>query len=128
MAQAGLWVIGPLSGVRILYITHIEEKDMARRKTGKLRRRRKHLWESDPNCVFCGRMTVLPKRGVKHGQTRDNLATIEHLDSKYNLMRGKFKNTERTVLCCWRCNNDRNKCEQQNVPIDELHQRSGYDD
>ena len=91
----------------------------------RLMRRRQKLWLKNCRCVFCGTKTILPPPGKPRGRVPDNWATIEHLDSRYNPERGNGTG-ERTVLCCWRCNNDRNKAEQQRVPIDELQRRAAH--
>ena len=86
-------------------------------------RRRNKLWERDPHCRFCGVETVLPEN-VPEGPIPDNMATIEHLDSRNNPDRGKFCGQERTTLACFKCNNDRNKEEVKKIPIEKRREIS----
>ena len=94
-----------------------------------VKRRRRKLWLQDPTCRFCGILTILPE-DLPPNSVKNTKATIEHLDSRYNPMRGAYqgmsgKIAERCTLACWKCNNDRNKVEQEQVPIEELRKRSG---
>lgn len=96
--------------------------------SSRLARRRRKLWLEDDRCRFCRKPTLLAEFCTKKivAQNRDRLATIEHLDSRYNPDRGKSENEERTTLACWRCNNDRNKIEQELMPREILHERSSH--
>lgn len=50
------------------------------------------------------------------GETQpDDLATIEHLDSKPSGERGKHKGEKRIVLACRRCNWTRGNAENPNL-------------
>ena len=94
---------------------------MPRRSNHRIRRR---LWERDPHCYYCGVETVWKDRL----DTRvENAATIEHLRSRYNprRMEPNRGNDRRLVLACWKCNNGQNRVEQAQVPLAELHRRSG---
>ena len=102
--------------------------------SNRLARRRKKLWLEDDRCRFCRKPTILAQFSTKEvvARNRDRLATIEHLDSRYNPNRGNRgknengENEERTTLACWRCNNDRNKVEQESIPREVLHERSSH--
>ena len=95
--------------------------------TSRLRKRREKLWLEDPRCRFCGIYTLLKSgEGIAQPE-KDRLATIEHLDSRYNSGRGTH-NGERTTLACWKCNNKRNQIEQELIPIDVKHERSRHND
>ena len=96
--------------------------------SNRLARRRLKLWLEDDRCRFCRKPTLLPQFCTKEviARNRDRMATIEHLDSRYNPNRGKSDNEERTTLACWRCNNDRNKIEQESIPKKILQERSSH--
>ncbi len=98
----------------------------------RLRRRLNRLWAEDPNCRFCHKPTLHPifytDREKRKLGIRDKLATIEHLDSKNNPLRGTYPTDEpRTTLACWRCNNDRNRAEQESIPIEIKQEASKHD-
>lgn len=92
--------------------------------TRRIKRQRLRMWKEDPRCRFCGQVTVLPPDKRKQ-KAQDNWATIEHLRSRLDPNRGeKPKQGEvRRVLCCWRCNNDRNN-QELIEKIDIQRQRS----
>lgn len=93
--------------------------------TRRLRKRREKLWLENPRCRFCGIHTLLKSSEGVAQPEKDRLATIEHLDSRYKSDRGTH-NGERTTLACWRCNNDRNKVEQEAIPIEIRHEQSRH--
>lgn len=99
-----------------------------RNRQSRLARRRMKLWLEDDRCRFCRKPTILAQFSTAEvvARNRDRTATIEHLDSRYNPNRGKSENEERTTLACWRCNNDRNKIEQESIPKEILHERSSH--
>ena len=88
-------------------------------------KRRFRLWQRDPHCFYCGAMTVLynPKRGEIMSY---NVATVEHLRSRNHpdRLEPNDGNTERTVLACNKCNNERNRQEELVLGIEELQERS----
>lgn len=86
---------------------------MAARPSNRLRRRKIRLFEEDPHCHFCGCEVWLPPPNqtwhdfITAGLNLDAMATIEHLDPRFSDRRGKTRGP-RTVLCCKKCNCDRN--------------------
>lgn len=92
----------------------------------RLKRRRLKLWIQDSRCRFCRVHTMLPEHVHAGLASKEVMATIEHLDSRYNPLRGTYRNQERTTLACWKCNNDRNRKEQASVDIEVLHRRSSH--
>jgi len=105
------------------------------RKTQRVDRRRR-LWEKDPRCRKCGRVTVLPEtlwerdpdcpHKVRYPNgIPDNLATIQHHDSRLSGLRGCFDGEERTTLFCWACNQQDNDLVQEAAPKENLWERSG---
>lgn len=102
---------------------------------GRLRRRRRRLWESDPRCRLCKIETVLPE-DVPEGRRNHltpHMATIDHLDSRHSEKRGSFfgkinpatgMSVERTILACWKCNNETNRLEEASLPPEVLRERS----
>lgn len=69
-------------------------------------RRRNRLWRENPHCCFCGVKTVMVN-GVT--PQPDNGATLEHLRPKrWDGTRSGSAGHISTVLCCVKCNRDRN--------------------
>lgn len=65
------------------------------------------LWNRDPHCYWCGKVTVLSPSGETLNK-RDDIATFDHLFPRGDAKRdGEFKQVG--VLCCRKCNNARNK-------------------
>lgn len=58
---------------------------------------------------------------------KDNTCTLEHLRTRYNPNRylPNHNQEERTVLCCNKCNHERGKKEELQVPLEERQKRSG---
>ena len=85
------------------------------------KKRRDRLFKRRPYCFFCGVQLTHPKtinRGA--GTTKsnyDNMATIEHLDSNLSPLRGAFSGVARTVLCCYKCNQERNEVEMEEIGV-----------
>jgi hypothetical protein len=51
----------------------------------KLRKRRETLWHQfNKRCYWCGCETIFPESGCDNSPKADNLATIEHLRSKFH--------------------------------------------
>jgi hypothetical protein len=90
-------------------------------KTNRLSRRRKRLWDKNPHCHWCGKITVLPDGRPKIKRPPLNLATIDHLNSRHSPDRHKPNNGQeiRTVLACWQCNNERSRIEELSIPIEK---------
>ena len=81
----------------------------------RLRARRERRWIEDPRCQDCGVETIPPEL-VKKGQ-RSRMATLEHLDSRLNPMRGSGGVNEiRTTILCYKCNQKRALLEQHFGP------------
>lgn len=100
-----------------------------------VKRRRRKLWKRDPRCRQCGKHTRLPKDipgwrdGNPDGPAPD-MATLEHLDSRYKEYRGwseDMPDVERTTLTCQECNQRRDREETKRVPNEELRRRSSHD-
>ena len=93
-----------------------------------LRRIKIRLWEKDPHCYYCGVLTILPPAGIIKSSSDPNLATIDHVYSKFNLMRwvkseGEDKKN-RYVLSCQKCNNERQRREYESLPLIEQSARN----
>lgn len=91
----------------------------------KWRRKLMLMHRQKGSCYWCNcKMILLP---VDLGRLRPlNLATIDHLRDRFHpLRREPSRNCEeRTVLACWRCNNERGSAAQAAQPIEELRRRS----
>lgn len=98
--------------------------------THSLRRRRVNLWNKENGkCFWCGCDTILPPQGISSRTKReipDNEATIDHLRTRFDENRQEPGNGQetRTVLSCRKCNNDRGKEREMQVPIEERKRRS----
>ena len=84
-------------------------------------KRREKLFKENPHCYYCNVLTIFD-RPTKHNKGRgwqpDNLATIEHLYSRFDPRR-KIPNTNnerRHVLACYKCNHERGKAEVNALP------------
>lgn len=95
----------------------------------KTKRRRQILFEMDPHCYWCGVEVFMPPDGSRRlkGKTCHRVATLDHLRSRWHPQRAEPNpmREERTVLSCWKCNNDRNTEEQLALPKEERWRRSG---
>jgi hypothetical protein len=87
--------------------------------SSKIRKRREKLWiEGKGKCYWCGITTVMPTRGKHENPASDNLATIDHLRSRFDhlwRLEPNITNEERTVLSCWACNNTRGILHQKAI-------------
>lgn len=54
----------------------------------------------------------------------DNVATLEHLDDKFNDKRGTFHHVKRVVLACNKCNHEKGKKNMMDQGIEELRRRA----
>lgn len=71
------------------------------------------FWRRDPRCHWCERKTVLPEGSSDH---REDVATIDHLYSRFHPMRGKVpKGIPQYVLACHKCNNERAQREDDRI-------------
>lgn len=80
----------------------------------KLRKRREALWiQFDKKCYWCGVETIFPESGNAKGPQVGNMATVEHLRSKFTRERYEpnHSNEQRLVLACLQCNGLRAKME-----------------
>lgn len=108
----------------------------------RLRERRNKLWNQDPRCRNCKVITILPedllgknddgtlrqmKPGFPEKRLLDKMATIEHIHSRFNPLRGTLNGAvETTTLFCRKCNHLSNIKELKCIPLEELHRRSRY--
>lgn len=76
----------------------------------KSKRRLEKLHKRDPHCHWCRKLTVFMRVHTK--QTVRERATLDHLDDRFDPMRGKRPGEERTVLACWACNHTRAQARQ----------------
>jgi len=78
-------------------------------------------------CYWCGVGMVLPRHEPpkRHRPVNSLLCTLEHMDSKYSLERGKHHGEKRNVAACWGCNNTRAREEELAIPVEIRQQRSG---
>lgn len=65
-----------------------------------------------------------PNKVRRHRPLPRNLATIDHLDDRFNPNRGTYVNELRRVLACNRCNRLRGFLSQAAQPIEVLRERS----
>lgn len=64
--------------------------------------RRRVLWQRDPRCFWCGRVTDIRTEWL------DSSATVEHLYSRKHPKRSsKYKHLPSVVLACRKCNSRR---------------------
>lgn len=88
--------------------------------------RKIRLFHRNPRCYYCGvivRIVNVPKGK----RIPDDMATLEHLYSRLDYRRHDKNDgkTERTVLSCHKCNQERAKEQDQLLTIEEKWQRSG---
>ena len=83
------------------------------------------LWQADPRCHWCKRITRLLNIPEIQGPAPPDLATIDHLRSRYSLERFvKPKIGESTkVLACYECNARRGIEETKKLSREELVKR-----
>jgi hypothetical protein len=80
-------------------------------------------------CYWCTQPMTLD-RPKRHKKSPDNMATIEHLEDKWDPLRGTFNDGKsfRRVAACHKCNNGRSNARQADsnvVSKEELWRRSG---
>lgn len=84
------------------------------------------LFRQNPHCHYCGVLTVLHPPNPKNKYLPDNLATIEHLVTRFDPHRQQHQAGERRLVnACRKCNAEQGAKRQREVPLEELHRRSG---
>lgn len=75
----------------------------------RLKRRRNKLFAEDPHCHWCTVELVYYNPGeLKKGESLpDNFATIDHLNTRFDLTRWENHDQPQTVLACYKCNKER---------------------
>lgn len=103
--------------------------DNVRVAKSSLRNRRANLMAADPHCQNCGTEVVWYEPGPRE-TLPDNFATIEHVNSRNQLVRdpvtgrlGRPRDGKR-VLWCNRCNRERNYAEVAAIAIEVRRIRS----
>lgn len=95
--------------------------------------RRDKLFKKHPYCHWCSRPLVDPRNyqwKTPSGHNRliknppDNLATLDHLDSRFSQERGKHPGKVRTVLACQKCNLQRAADEARRLGAEALRRRT----
>lgn len=79
-------------------------------------RKRRKMWEKNPRCFWCGRITKWYDRpNPSIYQSHKDEATLDHLRPRHDpTRRERCKPGEvRIVLACWECNNLRDKPERE---------------
>lgn len=72
--------------------------------------RLKNLFNNDPHCYWCGRLTRFLNRNIEGIIIPLDTATLDHLYPRTHINHNS-KN-QRTVLACFECNRDRNDITQ----------------
>ena len=91
----------------------------------KRRRRLAKLHQRDPHCHWCRQPTVFLRIHTKH--TIRNRATFDHLDDRFDPMRGRLHGQERSVLACWDCNHKRaQKRQAECVALQRQKSQAGH--
>lgn len=81
------------------------------------------LYQTDPRCYWCRRVTKLTNIPAIQGSPDPLMATIDHLVSRYHPQRW-VKRAVTKVLACYECNARRAKEETLALPRAELLRRS----
>lgn len=72
--------------------------------SGKNKVRRERKWAEDPRCRRCGIVTIPPEE-IESDWQLPRMATLEHVDTRMNPMRGcAGHDVVRTSLLCRDCN------------------------
>ena len=87
------------------------------------KRRREILFLRHPFCYWCGRPVKMYVHS-QHETPPPDQATLDHIRTRYNPERHMPSDKEQTVLACWECNHKRGEEDTQNMPLEELHNRS----
>ena len=113
-----------------LYRNHIVDlNQMVKQKGWRMptsdKRRKEILFARHPFCYWCGKEVKIYSY-KHHGKSPLDMATLDHLRTRYNPERQILSpHKEQTVLACWECNHRRGEEDTKNIPIEELHRRSG---
>ena len=100
-----------------------KSKTRRRRESEKRQRKRMYI-EQGGKCYYCGQMMYFYE--LKRGETApDDMATIEHLDSRLSGERGNHQGEFRRVMACLKCNNARGKEEEVSLGKERLWELSG---
>ena len=87
------------------------------------RRIKERLWhQNNGKCHWCKRLTKLLHIAEIKGKAPDDLATIDHLISRYNPERWVKRDLTK-VLACYECNAKRASEETKSLPKQELIRR-----
>lgn len=91
----------------------IEEILLLKRKelssTQRIRKQRYLKWKENPNCHWCGKETIYVdflhklENSEEFRKIRNNIATIDHLHSRYNL-EDRRSGKNKHLLSCYECN------------------------
>ena len=84
------------------------------------------LFEKDPRCHWCKRVTKLICEKALTSEADPLMATIDHVVSRYHLHRWvkRKKGQKRKVLACYECNHNRSIQETLCLSRAEVLQRS----
>lgn len=98
--------------------------------TARHRRRKLRLYErQNGKCWWCKERMSIGHQHRPRVPIPDDLATMEHLDSRMSRSRGTAEyGEERTVLACNRCNNLRASLEMAITPKSVLREMSQWHD
>lgn len=94
------------------------------------RQLRTRLWHEDPHCRYCGVLTILPEHLPKnksgHVIERPNMATIDHIRSRWDPARWEPNPTceRRRELSCKKCNCEWRNQQDMKDKIDLVRQKS----
>lgn len=72
---------------------------------------RDRLWQQDPLCYWCRRMTRRVYE-LQAGRIPDDAATLDHFRSRLDPLRNQIKGEPRHVLACRQCNEERGARDQ----------------
>lgn len=81
------------------------------------------LYQADPQCHWCKRVTVLTNDPEIRGEPDPLMATIDHLVSRYHPERWVRRDMTK-VLACYECNARRAREETEALSREELVRRS----
>jgi hypothetical protein len=85
------------------------------------------LWNENPHCHWCGKLTVLTNLAKIGNNPDPDMATVDHIVSRYSYYRWvrKSRNEEqRKVLACYDCNQKRSAQETLCLSREEILRRS----
>lgn len=106
-------------------------------KNQRKRRRKEWLFKRNPFCPICNVKMILPEKQTGRYGSRENAATMEHLNNKYHPderyrvdtkeeQKNNFKTRKgRTILLCRKCNERIANDETKELPKKELWRRAG---